>query len=255
MEFVVVCKLVPDLVEDLEINPEGTDLDRQLTKLVLNEYDEHALEEALLLKEAYGGRVTVVAPDMEGVDDVLYTALAKGADRAIKVTGLEEGLSSRRLAGAFADLLSSMGFDLILTGVQAADDLDGQVGMYLAGFLGLPHVGVVTGVELAPERRTARVRKEYAGGVLAEFEVQLPAVLGIQAARQPPRYAPVSKIRQAMKEKKIEEVEGKLPSAVGVAVRRMFKPEAASRAQMLEGTPQEVARQIVAILEERGLLR
>jgi len=255
MEFVVVCKLVPDLVEDLEVNAEGTALDRQFIKLVLNEFDEHALEEALLLKETYGGRVTVVAPDAEGVDEVLYTALAKGADRVVKVTGLGEGLSSGGIAGAFADLLPSLGFDLILTGVQAADDLDGQVGMLLAGALGLPHLGVVTGVELMLERRTARVRKEYAGGVLAEFEVQLPAVLGIQAARQPPRYAPVSKVRQAMKEGKIEEVEGKVPPTVGATVQRMFKPEAASRAQILEGAPQEVARQILAILEERGLLR
>ncbi|MDR5695740.1 MAG: electron transfer flavoprotein subunit beta [Armatimonadota bacterium] len=255
MEFIVLCKLVPDLVEDLEVNSEGTDLDRQFLKLVLNEFDEHALEEALLLKEAHGGRVTVVAPEADGVDEVLYTALAKGADRVIKVTGLGEKLSNKRLAGALRNFLPSLGFDLVLTGVQAVDDLDGQVGMLLAGYLDIPHVGVVTGVELEPERKVARVRKEYAGGLLGEFEVQLPVVLGIQAARQPPRYAPITKVRQAMKEGKIEAVEGRAPLGPQIQVRRLFKPEATGHAEILEGPPEEVARRIVAVLEERGLLR
>jgi len=255
VEIVVVAKLVPDLVEDLEVDESGRQLDRQFLKLVLNEFDEHALEQALLLKEACAARVTVVAPAAEGAEDALYAALAKGADRAVRLVGLEDSPSSRRLAAALASVLPSVGFDLVLTGVQAADDLDGQVGMLLAGYLGLPHVGVVTGVALQPDTRAARVRKEYPGGRLAEFEVQLPAVLGIQAAEQPPRYVPVSKIRQAMRERTVEELAVDAVAAPEVSVRRLFKPEAASQAELLQGTPEEVAARLVDILVERGLVR
>lgn len=254
MEILVVAKLVPDLVEELEVDASGRALDRASLRLVLNEFDEHAVEEALLLAEEHQARVTVLAPEAEGVDEVLYTLLAKGAHRAVKMVGLGESPSSRVLAAALASALPTMGFDLVLAGVQAVDDLDGQVGTLLAGYSGLPHVTVVTGLQLEPARRVARVRKEYPGGRLAEYEVQLPAVFGIQAARQPPRYVPVGKVRQAMKERSIEELSVSPPEVVPLSVRRLFKPETAGRAEFLEGTAEEVAARIVDILAQRGLI-
>jgi electron transfer flavoprotein beta subunit len=257
MNIVVCCKMVPDLVEELEVDAEGTGLDRSALRQVLNEFDEHALEQGLLLKEAHGATLTVLAPDSDEVDGALFTALAKGADRAVKVVGLPENGSNRARARALANVIAGLSPDLILTGVQAADDRDGQLGMLMAGYLDLPHVGVVTGVQLDPAARIAVARKEYAGGVMAEFEVALPAVLGIQAAPQPPRYAPVSKVRQAAKEKKIENVIMEAATAVGrdVPVRRMFKPTSGQRAEILEGTPEAVSDRIVEIFRERGFLR
>lgn len=258
MNIVVCGKMVPDLVEELEINADGTDLDRSYVRPVLNEFDDQAIEQALLLKNAAGGAVTVIAPEGDGVDEVLYAALARGADRAVKVTGLPEGTSSRVLARGLAEALSGLAADLILTGVQAADDRDGQVGALLAGFLDLPHVGVVTGIQVDTAAGTAVVHKEYAGGMLAEFEVALPAVVGIQAAAQPPRYVPISKIRQAMKEKRLEEITVDAADAAGngaAPVRRMFKPTADRRAEILSGAPEAVAERIEGILRERGLLR
>ena len=87
MNIVVVVKLVPDLVEELAIDESGTALDTTYLRLIVNELDNHAVEQAILLKESAGGQVTVIAPDLEGVDDVLFTAAAKGADRLIKLTG------------------------------------------------------------------------------------------------------------------------------------------------------------------------
>jgi electron transfer flavoprotein beta subunit len=97
--------------------------------------------------------------------------------------------------------------------------------------------------------------KEYAGGVRGEFEVPLPAVLGIQAAEKPPRYVPVARVRAAMKSQKIESV----PSAGGVAtaaveVLRLAKPVMTEHAEMLEGTPEEVAGKVREVLAGRGLL-
>ncbi len=254
MNIIVAVKQVPDLVEDLEIDAGGRSLDRDWLKFKMNEFDEHALEQALLLKEAHGGRVTVVGLDTGEVDETLYTALAKGADRAVKIVGdFESGLSSRQAARLLAAAVRGMEYDLILTGVQAVDDLDGQVGPLLAATLGVPCVSVVAGVDV--HGGSATVKKEFAGGLVAELEVDLPAVLGIQAAAQPPRYAPVSRVRQVMKTASIEEIDAVGVGESPVSVRRMFKPEAAGRAEMIEGDPEAVAERIVQILREKGVLK
>jgi electron transfer flavoprotein beta subunit len=255
MDIIVCVRQVPDLVEELELNDEGTDLNRDFLKYVVNEFDDWALEQALLLKEQYGGTVTAIGPDTPEIDNTLFTALAKGADAAKKIEGdFANGVSSHTAAKLLAEAIRGMPHDLILTGVQSAEDLDGQVGVLLATYLGLPHVSVVTGVEL--QGKCAMVRKEYAGGMLAEFEVDLPAVLGIQAAKQAPRYAPISRVRSIMKEKKIEALaasDGE--NASGLQVRRMFKLESGQHAEMIEGDTDTVVERVMGILKERGLVK
>lgn len=255
MNIIVCMRQVPDLVEELELNDDGTDLNREYLKYVVNEFDDWALEQALLLKEAHGGTVTVIGLDLPEMDNSLFTALAKGADDAKKIEGdFATGVSSHAAAKLFAHALQGMTYDLILTGVQSAEDLDGQVSVLLATMLGLPHVSVVTGVEVSGNQ--ALVHKEYAGGVLAEFAVTMPAVLGIQAAKQAPRYAPVSKVRAMMKEKKIEGIApGDGRTSSGIKVRRMYKPEGGQRAEMIEGDADAVAARVVAILQEKGLVK
>jgi electron transfer flavoprotein beta subunit len=257
MEIVVPVKMVPDVVEELEVDASGKALDGSFLKFRINEYDEHAVEEALLLKEQHGGKVTVVALDAPEVDDALFTCLAKGADRALKVTGAGEGLDSHRAASILASALKSLPCDLVLTGVQAIDDRDGQLGPLLAGALGVPHVSVVSSVVPEAGGKVVCVKQEYAGGLVGEMEVDLPAVIGIQAAQQPPRYAPVSKVRQIMKTTQLDELAAAEPDATGSSeVLRLFKPEAAAGgAEMLEGSPEEVADKLFALLQERGLLK
>jgi electron transfer flavoprotein beta subunit len=257
MEILVPVKQVPDLVEELEIDESGRALDRSLLRFKLNEFDEHALEEAILLKEKHGAKVTVLLLDTGDVDETLYTCLAKGADRAIKVTGsFEEGVDSHHAARILSKLLASIAYDLILTGVQAADDRDGQVGPLLASYLGLPHVSVVSGVELAADGKSVAVKQEYSGGVMAEFEVSLPTLLGVQAAQQAPRYAPVSKVRQIMKTMKLEEAAApEVEPEGGSLVKRLFKPEATGCAEIIEGNAEEVASKLLALLAQKGFVK
>jgi electron transfer flavoprotein beta subunit len=256
MNIIVPVKQVPDLVEELEINSEGTDLEREWLKYKMNEWDESALEEALQLKELHGGTVTVLTVATGDVDELLYICVAKGADQAAKIVGdFEENHDSHSVARALAAAIREQPYDLILTGVQAADDLDGQVGVLLATYLGIPHISVVSGIEVDPANRTAVVHQEYAGGVMATFEVDLPAVLGVQASRAIPRYAPVSRVRQAMKTAQIAEIEATTPSGAGISVQRMFKPESAEHAEMLEGDTEEIVDRLIEILRERGVWR
>lgn len=254
MNVLVFFKLVPDLVEELNVDGNGTGLDTAWLRMIINEFDDHSIEQAILLKEQDGANVTVSGPDLEGTDDVLYTAAAKGADRLIKLKAdFTGGISNHALAGAAFANLRELHPDLILTGVQAHTDLDGSLGPLLAEYLGMPYVGYVSGVK--SENGKAVIRKEYPGGLVADMEVKLPAVLGIQAAEKPPRYVAVSKVRQAMKTARIEEVQLPEPGVGGSAkIERMFKPEMTTRAEMIAGTPDEVAARLVAVFKEAGVL-
>jgi len=253
MKIAVPVKFVPDLVEELTIDPSGVALDATWLRLIISEFDDHAVEQAILLKERSGGQVTVLTIEAEGSDDFLFTAAAKGADQLIKLTGDFSAVNNHALARAYADILKETQPDLVLTGVQAHNDLDGSVGPLLAEYLGMPYVGYVSGVAVAADHVV--VRKEYAGGLIAEMEVKLPAVLGIQAAEQPPRYVAYSKIRQVMGTAKIEErALASLDLNGGTEVSRMFQPEVTERATMLEGGVDEVADKLVGIFKELGTL-
>ena len=253
MKIAVPVKFVPDLVEELTIDPGGSALDTTWLRLIISEFDDHAVEQAILLKEKGGGQVSVMMADADGADDFLFTAAAKGADQLIKFTGDFSNSNNHALARIYADLIKDVQPDLILTGVQAHNDLDGPVGPLLAEYLGLPYVGYVAGITVSADHVV--VRKEYAGGLIAEMEVKLPAVLGIQAAEQPPRYVAYSKIRQVMGTAKIEErAVANLDIGGAAEVSRMFQPEVAERATMLEGGADEVADRLVAIFKELGTL-
>jgi electron transfer flavoprotein beta subunit len=254
MKIVVPVKLVPDLVEELTIDASGTALDPSWLRLKINEFDEQAIEQAILLKERVGGHVTVVAPDVEGADDALFAAAAKGADRLVKLTGdLGTDANNHALARALAGVVKAMQPDLVFTGVQSHNDLDGSLGPLLASYLDLPYVGYVAGVTIQDGHAVAR--KEYPGGLTAEMEVPLPAALGIQVADQPPRYVAFSKIRQAMKTATIDEqtIAGQDASG-GPTVSRLLEPESGARATMVEGDVDEVATQLVEIFRQLGVL-
>jgi len=255
MNIVVPIKQIPSLVDELELNGDGTGLDEDSLTFVINEFDEHAVEQAALIKEAGGGTVTVVGiNNTEEIEGSLHAALAKGADKVASIAcEYAPELSSHAQAKMFAEAIKGMSADLVLTGVQAANDRDGNLGPMLAAHLGMPYVGVVAGLSVSGS--TATITKEYSGGIVAQFEVALPAVVGVQAASQPPRYAPISKIRQMAKESTVEEleVEGEDESA-GSSVARMYPPESAGHAEMLGDDAGEVVEKIYAILSERGLV-
>jgi electron transfer flavoprotein beta subunit len=253
MNIVVLAKLVPDLVEELEIDDRGTSLDMTWLRLIINEFDDHAIEQAILIKERISATVTIVAPDIEGVDDILFTGAAKGADRLIKITGdYESGVNNHALARALTNVIKDLGPDLILVGVEAHEDSDGSIGPLLAGYLDLPYIGYVAGVEVSDG--TIMVAKEYPGGLSAQMDVKLPTVLGIQVAEEPPRYVAVSKVRQAMKTVNIEEIEaGEFDLAGGPTFDRMYQPEVGKGAEILEGDLDDVADRLINIFKDLGV--
>ncbi|HOJ61635.1 MAG TPA: electron transfer flavoprotein subunit beta/FixA family protein [bacterium] len=255
MKISVVIRQVPDLIEPLTINSTGTWIDYEEAMFLVNEYDDHALEQALLLKEAHGGAVTAVALDFGDVEETLYAAAAKGVDRIIKIpyTG-EKSPSPLEAAPLFAPVIASTSPDLVLVGVQSYEELQGTFAPYLAHALKLPYAGLIQGVEAAGEG-FVRAYKEFPGAAKALLRVQLPAVLGILSASKPPRYVPISRVRAAMKEAHFEEQEGPLGEpAPGIHVKRLFYPEVSGRAEILEGSEEDIAAKIIQIFEEKGVI-
>jgi electron transfer flavoprotein beta subunit len=253
MKIVVLVQLVPDLVEELVIDAGGKALDIFSIRWILNEFDDHAIEQAILIKEKYGASVTVVAPDVDGSDDALFTAAAKGADRLVKVAAeFNDGSNTHALARLYAPIVKAAQPDLVLTGVHAHNSLDGSLGPILAEILEQSFVGYISGVKVLGN--TVLVRKEYPGGLVAELEVLLPAVLGIQAAETAPRYVAISKVRQVMKTNKVDEQSGELNLEGAAEIERMYLPQSSEKATMIEGDMEQIADRLVALLKEQGVV-
>lgn len=260
MKIIVLLKMVPDVVEELDVAADGKSLNSEFLRMITNDTDNHALEEALLLKEKYSGTVSVVALDAPEVDDALFNALAKGADEALKITDGDGMIATSACAYRLAQTLSTtpglLPADLILTGAQAIDDLNGLTAPLISHMLHLPQLGIITKVEVDAAKAVATVVREFPGGVRGTYEIKLPAVLGIQAAEKPPRYVPVAKVRAAMKSQVIQSVPAPKDDSVfrSSPVVEMSKPKAAGHAEMVEGSEEEIANKFCEIMAARGLL-
>jgi electron transfer flavoprotein beta subunit len=254
VNIAVAIRLMPKAGDELEVDPSGTDIDRELVDMVISEFDDQALEEAVLIKEATGATVTAVALQAEGAEQALRVAYARGADRVVLVEAGEiDAYDSRTAALAFAEAFRALAPDLVLIGVQTPSDVFGQTAPALAVALGWPQASVVVGVTVADG--TARVTQEYAGGRLAVLGLELPAVVGVQSASAPPRYVSMGRLRQAMTEATAETMAVSIdaPDSASTLV-SLARPELQGGATMLEGDAEEVAAQIVAVLRERGAL-
>src|SRR6185312_14540224 len=258
MKILVAVKQVAALDEDFEIASDGRDVDPDFLIRDLNEWDDFSLEEAVKIKEASGDPVEVIAVSVgpEEVDESLRKCLAKGADRALRVWDeAVRGSDPIAIARILAAVAKRETPDLLFAGVQSSDQAFASTGIATAGLLGWPHGAVVANLRYAPGAKTAVFRRELEGGLLHEVEIQVPAVLTIQAGINTPRYASLRSIKQAAA--KPIEVLGLSDLAVDAAsvgeagslshVRRMYIPEK-GRAQLIEGSPAEQAARLDEIV-------
>jgi electron transfer flavoprotein beta subunit len=205
----VVCvKDVADTETRVKVGADGKTLDPAGVTWILNPYDEFALEQALRTKESLGaGEVVVVSLGGAGVQTVLRTALAIGADRAIHLKSDASAPDSLQISRALAAEVGPLAPGLVWFGKQAVDDDAAQVGPMVAELLQLPCVTVVAAMKL--EGLQAVVEREIEGG-REVVEVTLPAVLAAEKGLNEPRYASLKGI-MAAKKKPIDEK----PAALG----------------------------------------
>jgi electron transfer flavoprotein beta subunit len=257
MEMVVCVKRVPMTQEvDLEINKTRKDIKRDALAYVINDWDNYAVEEAVLLKEKLGGTVTAVTMGPEDDEEVLRRALAMGADKAVRIDPGKGIPDSFVTAQILARVIKDLGSDLVLTGVQADDHNCGAVGIMLAECLDLAHAAVVTGVEV--KEKVATVQIELEGGINEVSRIPLPAVLSIQSGINEPRYVSVMGIRRAgkkelrvMKTDDLNLASGELTPKTEVEA--LFLPPETEGAEMIEGDPSDVAEKIIRIFAEKGV--
>ncbi len=233
--------------DEVEFTADGRDVDPDFLDRALNEWDASATEEAIRIRERLGeGEVVVVTVGDDEAEGALRRCLAMGADRAIRVAA--EPLDPISTARALARVVATETPDLVLTGVQSADSVQGSTGVALAELLGLARVAVVTKLDWSGSG-PATVSRELEGGLVDVVEVDVPAVLTIQTGINEPRYANLRAIKQAEQhEIPVVETESGEPS---YRVRRMFTPPRGGGAELLTGDPATVAQQIVELVRER----
>lgn len=257
MEIVVCVKRVPMTQEvDLEIDAQKKDVKKDALAYVINEWDNYAIEEAILLKEKFGGTVTALTVGTEDDEEVLRRCLAMGADKAIRVEPGDAPLDPFVISRILAAVIQGMKCDLVFTGVQTDDLNEGAVGIMLAERLGLGHAAVVTRVE--PQDGEVAIRVELEGGTDEVSKVKLPALLSIQTGINVPRYVSIMGIRKAAK-KELNVVplqELGLPAddlSPRTIVEELFPPPETAGAQIIEGDPAAVAEEILKIIKEKGV--
>lgn len=259
MDIIVCVKRVPQTQEvDLEINPQKNDVRKDMLAYVINEWDNYAIEEAVLLKEKLDGTAIAITVGNEDDEEVLRRCLAMGADRAIRIDPGDRILDPYVISRILAAVTKGLKHDLILTGVQADDLNDGAIPSMLAEHLGLSHATVVNSVE--PAEKGATIRVELEGGTDEVSKIKLPALLSIQTGINEPRYVSIMGIRKAAKKElnvmSVEELglseEDLTPFTT---VEELYLPPETEGAEMIEGDPGTVAETILRILKEKGVSR
>lgn len=256
MHIATILRLNPVLTDELELTDDGTDIDREWIGVELNPFDDQALEQAVLLKELTGAKVTAIACEADGGDKLLKTALARGADDVLLIRIEQDedapSPSSRARTPLLVEAIKGLSVDLVLTGVLSTDDLYGELAPQLGATLGWPQASAISNVSVAGSVLT--VRQEYAGGLAALLEMDMPAVIGLQTAAKPPRYVTGSKLREFFS-LQVPAQEADVEFAADLAGDTLLElPDTSGGAEMIDGSAEAIAERIHEILKEKGLV-
>lgn len=256
MNVIVCVKQVPDTAAKVEMSSDGKSIDTSDLAYVLNPFDEYAVEEALKLKEKFGGDVTLVTMGPKRADEVLRTGFAMGADKAIHVCDDKlEGSDAISTARVLSSVIKTLEFDIVLCGKLAVDTNNGQVGQMIAEFLGIPHQTFITKLEVKDGK--AVTEREVEGG-REVVETALPALFTTEKDLNKPRYPSLPGIMKA-KKKEVTlldianlNLEEKSVGTAGALVHLsdISMPPKRSGGTILEGEPPDAVKTLVKSLHE-----
>ncbi len=263
MEILVCVKRVPDNEEnEIEVNADGSDIDRGDIVYSVNEWDNYAVEEAIQMVDDHGGSVTVVTVGDDESDEILRREMAMGANNGLLLKDDSfDGSDGKGIAAILKAAVEKGNYDLIMTGAQA-DDGAGQVGGMLAAMLDCPYASLVNKIEVIDDKKL-KIGREIEGGNQEMNEIDLPCVLSIQTGINEPRYVGIRGIR------KVASVEiptmgasdlGVGADAVGAGAAKVkkvdyFVPELGDGAEMLEGDTEEIIDKLIELLKAKGGLK
>jgi electron transfer flavoprotein beta subunit len=218
MNIVVCVKQVPDTWSERTLRASDNTLDRDAADAVINELDEFAIEEGLRLAEAHGGEVTIFSMGPERASESIRKALSMGADKAVHL--VDDALAGSDVLGtsaAMAQVLSQIGFDLVILGSESTDARTGVLPAMLSERLGVPQLSFASKVEIDGDAITIRRLADYGYDTVV---ATLPAVLSVVEKINEPRY-PSFKGIMAAKKKPVQTMSladaGIDPAVVGLA--------------------------------------
>jgi len=257
MNIFAFVKRVPDTESKIRINAETKAIVEEGLNFILSPYDEYAVEEALRLKEAKGGQVTVISVGSMECLVILKKCLAMGADEAVLVKDLAhetyDGLRTARIiARTMERKFPNPG--LLLFGKQSVGTDNSQVPSMVAELLGMPQVNVVTKLEIEGNRGVANREIE---GALEKVVFSLPAVISAQKGLNEPRYETLRGIMMAKKKEiptlSLEDLGLKEEElASNLEITKMEMPPSRQAGKIIDGTPEEAARRLVELLRKEA---
>ncbi|CAO5256374.1 electron transfer flavoprotein subunit beta/FixA family protein [Frankia sp. AgKG'84/4] len=199
MNIVVTVKQVPDTWAEKKLDAADKTVDRKSVDNVMNEMDEYGVEEALKIKEAHGGEVTVVTMGPVKAVETIRKALSMGADKAVHLTDDSlHGSDALATSAALAKVISTLSPDLVITSSEASDARGGVIGALLAERLGLPQLTQARKVTVDPGASKVTIERLADNGY-ALVEASLPAVVGVVEKINQPRYPSFKGIMAAKK--------------------------------------------------------
>jgi electron transfer flavoprotein beta subunit len=218
MNIVVLVKQVPDSGTERKLDPQDSTVARDTADNVINEIDEYAIEEALTIKEAQGGEVTVLTVGPDSATDAIRKALSMGADKAVHVNDPAiHGSCAVQTSAVLAAALQQLDYDLVLMGATSTDGQVAVMPALLAERLGIPQLSGARKVTI--EGSTVQVERQTDGGYWA-LEAPLPAIVSTWDTINEPRY-PSFKGIMAAKKKPVQTLTladlGIDPGTVGLA--------------------------------------
>jgi electron transfer flavoprotein beta subunit len=259
VEILVCARRVPDTSEnEIELNSEGNDIERDELVYSINEPDNYAVEEALQITTKVGGNVTVVTVGGEDDEEILRREMAMGVQKAGLISDdAFNGSDGRGIATILKAYVAKGQYDLILTGVQAEDG-GAQVGGMLAAMLGYPFASLVNSIEVLGNK--LKISREIAGGNKEMSEIDLPCVLSIQTGINEPRYVGMRGIRQvaSIPIPTFDASElGVDPGSIGESAAKVkridyFVPALGKGAEMLAGSREENVDKVYGLLAVKG---
>jgi len=257
MNLLVFTKRVPATQEEeLRIVDEGKKVDLSKVPYKVNDWDNYAVEEAVRIAEKTSGSVTAISIGNAESDEVLRRAIAMGGKEGFLIetaTVYEDPNARATLAYNFLKK-ETPAFDAIFTGVQSEDDQFAAVGGLLAAKMGFPYVSMVIGIDTV-EKDHMIVRRELEGGLQERIKVMLPAVFSIQSGINEPRYVSIMGVRKASKvERKVfkgADYAGDMKSMI--EVNQWVYPPKKTGAKILTGELDDVCKELLGILKEKGV--
>lgn len=258
MKIIVTLKRVPDFSEiDLKIDETGKDIRKENLPWTINEADNYALEEALLIKEKFGGEITLLTVGKKDSEEVLRLGLAKGADKAMRIDG--DYRDPMTIGFLLSQVIKEIPFDLILCGAFSADDSYAACGPILASFLSLPFACYVAKVNILNSHLI--IERELEGGRIEMRKIPLPGLLTIQTGINTPRYASLLGIKRAQgREIKVYDLtslrlsEEKIKENTSLSIDHFAKPIREAKAEFLTGGVDEISERVAKLIKEKGLL-